>query len=227
VAQQAEALAARGDYEGAWRLYYKAVQEAPEDLSLWYGLGVTASRLSQRKEPEAEPQRIVSPERPDPREAGLSRRALLSAGALAELAALTRAAEPLGDARREEAAPRGRTTRRASEPARAPVQPPRARTSEPRTVQPPEVRSTRREDEGPSERRAPRRRTEAEGFDDRAMDRSITKDERERALVALVTEGYKMPPSRSELLAKVLELRNPGDRERSKASKRGRGRARS
>ena len=54
----------------------------------------------------------------------------------------------------------------------------------------------------------------------------MTKDERERALVALIKEGYKMPLSRRELMAKVMEMRNKGDKEKSKASKKARGRTR-
>lgn len=37
------------------------------------------------------------------------------------------------------------------------------------------------------------------------------RDERERALLALIHEGYKMPPTRSQLSAKIAELRNGGD----------------
>ncbi len=241
LAQEAEALLARGDYEGAWKLYYRAVQAAPEDISLWYGLGATASNLSQRKEPEATPQRVVperkepetTPQRvmphgqPDPKEVGLTRRALMSAGALAELSALTRAAGTVSDVRRAEVAAKGKTTRRASEPGRAPVQTPRAKPSEPRLVSQAEARIAQREAERASDRRAPRRRIDDEGSDDRTMERSIPKDEREQALLALIKEGYKMPPSRTELIAKVMELRNPADKERSRTSKKARGRARS
>lgn len=39
-AEQAAALADRGDYEGASQLYYQALQTAPEGVSLWYALGV-------------------------------------------------------------------------------------------------------------------------------------------------------------------------------------------
>ncbi|MBI3625899.1 MAG: hypothetical protein HY215_07110 [Candidatus Rokubacteria bacterium] len=226
VAREAEALAARGDYEGAWRLYYKALQAAPEDISLWYGLGVTATHLSQRKESEATPQRLAPRAQPDAREASLTRRALISAGALAELAALTRVAEPAGDVREDKAAVKGKAARRALEPGRPPVQPPRAKPSEPRAVQRAEARVTQRDDERAPDRRASRRRTDTEDLDDRATERSITKDEREQALMALIKEGYKMPPGRTELIAKVMELRNPADKERSRTSKKARGRTR-
>ncbi|MFZ1061110.1 MAG: tetratricopeptide repeat protein [Candidatus Rokuibacteriota bacterium] len=48
-ARQAAALAEMGDYEGAWRLCNEALQAAPEDVALWYALGVTLSRLDQRR----------------------------------------------------------------------------------------------------------------------------------------------------------------------------------
>ena len=226
LAQEAEALAARGDYEGAWKLYYRAVQAAPEDISLWYGLGVTASNLSQRREPEATPQRAVPHGQPDPKEVSLTRRALISAGALAELSALLRVPEPVGDVREDKTAPKRKAARRASEPSRAPVQPPRSKPSEPGPVRTGEARVTQRQHEGASDRSAPRRRIDSEGFDDRTNEGSMTKDERERALVALVKEGYKMPLSRTELMAKVMEMRNKGDKEKSKASKKARGRTR-
>lgn len=50
LAQQAASLAAAGDYDGAARLYRKAVLEEPEDVSLWYALGVALSYLNQRQE---------------------------------------------------------------------------------------------------------------------------------------------------------------------------------
>jgi hypothetical protein len=48
----------------------------------------------------------------------------------------------------------------------------------------------------------------------------MTKDERERALIALIEEGYKMVPSRPVLLAKIMEMRNKGDKGPSKTSKK-------
>jgi len=217
LAQQAEALAARGDYEGAWRLYYQALQATPEDVSLWYALGVTASHLNQRKETEEPVQHMARHGRLDSKEVRQTDRALISAGALAELAALTRVAEPIRDVREDRAAGKGKAMRRASEPGRAAVQPPRSKPSEPSRDRQAEARVTQRDYEGASVRSAPRHRIDGE---------SMTKDERERALLALIDEGCKMPPSRAELIAKVMEMRNKGDKERSKAPKKTRGRTR-
>lgn len=83
LAEQAEALTARGDYEGAWGLYSRALEAAPEDVSLWYGLGVTLSHLGQRKETEEAFQYVVRRGRPDSEEVRLARRWLVSAGVLA------------------------------------------------------------------------------------------------------------------------------------------------
>ena len=83
LAEQAGALAARGDYEGAWGLYSRALQAAPEDVRLWYALGVTLSHLNQRKETEEAFRYVVHRGRPDSEEARLARRWLVSAGVLA------------------------------------------------------------------------------------------------------------------------------------------------
>ncbi len=211
LARQAEALAARGDYEGAWRLYYKAVQATPEDVSLWYALGVTAGHLSQRKEPEQPLQYTARHSQPHSKEVRHTDRALMSAGALAELAAHTRVADPAGDVRGDKAAVKGNAARRASEPGRAEVQPPRSKPSEPSPDRRAEARVTQRDYEAASARSAPRHRIDGE---------SMTKDERERALLALIEEGYKMPPSRTELIARVMQIRNSGDKEKSRASKK-------
>lgn len=239
LAQQAEALAARGDYEGAWRLLSQAVQSAPDDLRLWSALRTAASDLYQRKEketketeeafpraarptvsaPSREPQVEAPvapapprPAQPDSKEAKLGRRALLSAATLAELGALTGVAAPVDDIREDRAAAKEKATPPAPEPARAPVEPPPSRPPEPSPAQRAEARATRRDSERPSARSAPRQRVDAEGL--------MTKEERERALFALIEEGYKMVPSRSVLLAKVTEMRNKGDKEPGKASKK-------
>jgi hypothetical protein len=59
----------------------------------------------------------------------------------------------------------------------------------------------------------PAQRTAEELLED-----SITKEERERALVALMAEGRRMPMSRPELIAKVVEMRKKPNRERRSAS---------
>ena len=52
------------------------------------------------------------------------------------------------------------------------------------------------------------------------MKRSMTTDERELALLALIHEGHKMLPSRAELIAKIAEMRRVADKETSKASRK-------
>jgi hypothetical protein len=47
---------------------------------------------------------------------------------------------------------------------------------------------------------------------------SITPEERESALLALMEEGRRMPISRPELIAKVMELRKKPSRGRRSAS---------
>lgn len=101
-AQQAELLAARGDYEGAWRLYYEALQVAPEDVSLWYGLGVTLSHLNQRKETEEAFLYVVRHGRPGSAEVQAARLWLVSAGVPVEpVAFAAAAAEPAREPRGE------------------------------------------------------------------------------------------------------------------------------
>lgn len=92
---EAEALAARGDYEGAWALYHQAIQDAPENVSLWYALGVTLSHLDQRKATEDVFQHVVRHGRPDSEEVQVARRWLVSAGALVPPVTFTIAAEPV------------------------------------------------------------------------------------------------------------------------------------
>ena len=192
-ARQAEALVARGDYEGAWRLYHQALQAAPEDVSLWYALGLTVSRFNQQKETVEAFEPAARPDRPDSKEVRVTQRALVSAGALAELAALATASHPVGDVRRDKAAVKGKATRPAAEAGRAPLQTARSKPSKPSPAQLAEAR---------------------------VVDGSMTRDERERALLALIEEGHKMPPSRTAVMAKVMEMRYRGDKERSKASKK-------
>lgn len=199
LARQAEASAARGDYEEAWRLYSQALRAEPADVSLWYALGATASRLNQRAETKEASPPAARPSQPEATEVRLSSRALVSAGALAELAALTHVAEPMGEARKDRRAVKGKVTRRASEPAAALVPPPRSKPSGPSPVRQSEARVAQR---------------------DRMLEGSMTQDERERALLALVEEGHRVPPSRAELIAKVMELRGRGDKERSRTPKK-------
>src|SRR3990172_6115950 len=82
-AQEAAALAELGNYEGAWRLYNDALQAAPEDVSLWYALGVALSRLDQREETEAAFRYVVDHGKPDSEEVRLARQGLGGARGLA------------------------------------------------------------------------------------------------------------------------------------------------
>jgi len=92
-AQEAAALAELGDYEGAWRLYDEALQSAPEDVSLWYALGVALSRLDQREETEAAFRYVVDHGKPDSEEVRLARQWLVAAGVLAPQVAFSVAAD--------------------------------------------------------------------------------------------------------------------------------------
>lgn len=89
LAAQAEARARGEDYEGAWRLYYRALQAAPEDVALWYGLGVVLSRLDRPREAERAFRYVVEHGRPDSEEARAARNWLVRAGALTELVTFT------------------------------------------------------------------------------------------------------------------------------------------
>ena len=114
--RQAAALAARGNYEGAWRLYYQALQATPEDVSLWYGLGVTLSHLNQRKETEQAFQYVVRHGRRGSEEVRLARRWLVRSGVLGEPVAFTTGPEPALAARGDAATVKGKVTWGAPEP---------------------------------------------------------------------------------------------------------------
>ncbi|MEK7363740.1 MAG: tetratricopeptide repeat protein, partial [candidate division NC10 bacterium] len=76
-ARQAALLAAQGDYEGAARLYYQAFEQAlgaaPDDVLLWYALGVTLQHLSQGKAAAQAFEKVVQHGRPGSREVRLAR----------------------------------------------------------------------------------------------------------------------------------------------------------
>lgn len=76
-ALQAALLAAQGDYEGAARLYYQAFEQAlgaaPDDVLLWYALGVTLQHLSQGKAAAQAFEKVVQHGRPGSREVRLAR----------------------------------------------------------------------------------------------------------------------------------------------------------
>jgi len=75
--RQAALLAARGDYESAARLYYEAFQQAlgaaPDDVLLWYALGVTLQHLNQGKAAAQAFEKVVQHGRPGSREVRLAR----------------------------------------------------------------------------------------------------------------------------------------------------------
>lgn len=81
--QQAAALADLGDYEGAWGLYHEALLASPEEVSLWYALGVTLSHLNEREGAEAAFRHVVYRGNPDSEEVRVAREWLVSAGVLA------------------------------------------------------------------------------------------------------------------------------------------------
>lgn len=92
LATQAAELADVGDYEGAWRFYHQALVATPDDVSLWYALGVTLSHLNQRQETEEAFRYVVNRGKPDSEEVKFARQWLVSAGVLAPSVAFTIAA---------------------------------------------------------------------------------------------------------------------------------------
>ncbi len=115
LARQAEALMARGEYVEAWHAYHQALLAAPEDVSLWYALGVTLSHLDLRTETEEAFQYVVRRGNPGSEEVRLARLWLVRAGVLAEPVAFIIAAEPV-DVRGDTAVVRGKVTWGAHEP---------------------------------------------------------------------------------------------------------------
>jgi tetratricopeptide (TPR) repeat protein len=120
-AQEAAALAEVGDYEGAWRLYDAALQSAPEDVSLWYALGVALSRLDQREETEVAFRFVVDHGKPDSEEVRLARQWLVAAGVLAPQVAFS-AATAAGEAIPGTAAVKGKATWGEPEAGRQPLE---------------------------------------------------------------------------------------------------------
>ncbi len=119
LAHQAAALAAKGDHERAWDLYYQALQIEPEDVALWYGLGVTLSNLNQPKETEQAFRYVVRHGQPDSEEVKFARRWLVSAGV--QLEPVRFAAPAVWDASGDKASVRGKVTWRGREADGPPV----------------------------------------------------------------------------------------------------------
>ncbi|MBI3030199.1 MAG: tetratricopeptide repeat protein [Candidatus Rokubacteria bacterium] len=72
-AEEAAILMARGDHEGAARLYSEAVRESPEDVSLWYALGAALHRLRRWREAAEAFEYVIGHGRPDSRDVRLAR----------------------------------------------------------------------------------------------------------------------------------------------------------
>lgn len=115
LAEQAAALAARGDYERARGLYHQALKAAPGDVALWYALGVTLSHLNRPKETEEAFQYVVRQGRRDSDEVRLARLWLLRDGVKAERAVFASGSEPV-DMTQGTAAVTGTITWRTPEP---------------------------------------------------------------------------------------------------------------
>ncbi len=122
LAKQARDLVEVGDYEGAWRVYDEALQAAPEDVSLWYALGVALSHLGRRQETEDAFQYVVRRGKPDSEEVRMARRWLVSAGVLAPSVTFTSTPET-----EETAEPKGVVKGKVTWAAAANESPPKAR----------------------------------------------------------------------------------------------------
>jgi len=120
-AERAVALADLGDYEGASRLYQEALNSAPEDASLWYALGVTLSRLDQRKETEAAFQYVVNQGNQESQEVKVAREWLISAGVLARPVVFTSTAAETAKAAEARATLKGKVTWGDPGPGNAPL----------------------------------------------------------------------------------------------------------
>ncbi len=82
--------------------------------------------------------------------------------------------------------------------------------------------SSARQAEAPAAQRA-YERTPGLNASRHRIEGETTKEERERALLALIQEGRSMLPSKSELMAKVEEIKRKGNKERPSASMKKRG----
>lgn len=78
--QEGDALAARGDYEGAAVKYQQAANQAPTDPSLRFALGTALSHLGRREETVEQFRFVVQNARPDSQEYRGAQRWLIAAG---------------------------------------------------------------------------------------------------------------------------------------------------
>jgi len=78
--QEGDALAARGDYEGAALKYQQAANQEPEDVSIRFALGSALSHLNRREETVQQFRFVVARGTPDSAEVQAARRWLIAAG---------------------------------------------------------------------------------------------------------------------------------------------------
>ena len=90
--EEADALAARGEYAAAVAKYQAAVNREPDDVSLRFALGTALSHLGRRQETVEQFRVVISRGNPNSPEFQAAQRWLVRAGELAERAAVPRAA---------------------------------------------------------------------------------------------------------------------------------------
>jgi len=81
---EGDALAARGDYEGAALKYQQAANQEPEDVSIRFALGSALSHLNRREETVKQFRFVVAQGKPDSPEVQAALRWLVAVGELAE-----------------------------------------------------------------------------------------------------------------------------------------------
>jgi len=81
---EGDALAARGDYEGAALRYQQAANQEPEDVSIRFALGSALSHLNRREDTIQQFRFVVARGKPDSSEVQAALRWLIAAGELAE-----------------------------------------------------------------------------------------------------------------------------------------------
>ena len=77
---EGDALAARGDYEGAALKYQQAANQEPEDVSIRFALGSALSHLSRREETVEQFRFVVQHAKPESEEYNAALRWLIAAG---------------------------------------------------------------------------------------------------------------------------------------------------
>ena len=92
--EEGDALAARGEYEAAAVKYRAAINREPEDVSLRFALGTALSHLGRRQETVEQFRFVISRGNLNSQEFQAAQRWLVSAGELAETAAVAPAASP-------------------------------------------------------------------------------------------------------------------------------------